>query len=105
VGWSVFNRCNERILWGDALFAPRHAGAAGPILATAMAQPELTGAAEIAGWFPNQPTWWSQELETLGFSDHPEPEGLGMVALSDAEPEAFAAIGKMYYTMGDGDLF
>ncbi|MEM7355652.1 MAG: hypothetical protein AAF657_32860, partial [Acidobacteriota bacterium] len=105
VGWSVFSRRQDRLVWGDALFDPRHARAAQAVLASALVQPELEGAEQIAGWFPEQPVWWHEELLRLGFVDRPEPEGLGMVALPDTEPEAFADLARLYYTMGDGDLF
>ncbi len=105
VGWSVFRRKETFIQWGDALFHPRHAAAAEPILAAALAQPELTGAERIHAWFPHQPEWWSDQVEELGFRTEDEPDGLGMVALGDAETEAYAQLEQMYYTMGDGDLF
>ncbi len=105
VGWGVFRRRGDRIAWGDALFHPRHARAAEALLASAITQPELTGASHIDAWFPKQPVWWDQQLRALGFQDQPEPEGLGMVALADTAPEAFTDLGSMYTTMGDGDLF
>ncbi len=105
VGWSVFRRRGDAVAWGDALFHPRHVRAAEPILAAALAAPELAGARRIEGWFADNPPWWSERLGELGFSVRPEPQGLGMIALPDAEPEAFDELGKMYVTMGDGDLF
>ena len=83
----------------------RHAGAAEAILAAALGEPELAGAERIEAWFPQNPSWWSERLTLLGFVEQPEPEGLGMVALADSEPEAFEQLGELYYTMGDGDLF
>ena len=105
VGWSVFRRRGDDALWGDALFDPRHARAAEPILAAALAEPELAGATRMAAWFPERPRWWSGRLAGLGLAARPEPQQLGMVALADAEPEALARLGELYYTMGDGDLF
>ncbi len=105
VGWGVFLRHGESIAWGDALFHPRHLRAAEPLLATALTEPELVGARRIDAWFSGGPAGWDQQLASLGFSVHPEPQGLGMIALADTEPEAFARLGEMYTTMGDGDLF
>ncbi len=105
VGWSVFLRRGDAIALGDALFDRRHCQAAEPILATALAEPELAGARRIEAWFSGGPPRWDEQLAKLGFLTRPEPQGLGMIALSDTEPEAFDRLGEMYTTMGDGDLF
>ncbi len=105
VGWGVFLRRDDRLAWGDALFDPRHTSAAEPILAAALAEPELAGARRIEAWFSGGPARWNRQLAKLGFLTRPEPQGLGMIALADAEPEAFDKLGEMYTTMGDGDLF
>ena len=111
VGWSVFLRradpdgSSEHVAWGDALFHPRHLQASEPILAAALAEPELAGAARVDAWFSGGPDGWDEQLAKLGFVTRPEPQGLGMIALADAEPEAFDRLGEMYTTMGDGDLF
>ncbi len=111
VGWSVFLRradpdgSGHHIAWGDALFHPRHLRAAEPILATALADPDLAGAKRIDAWFSGGPPRWDEQLAQLGFVTRPEPQGLGMIALADTEPEAFDRLGEMYTTMGDGDLF
>ncbi len=105
VGWGVFQRRDDRLAWGDALFDPRHTSAAEPILAAALADPELAGARRIEAWFSGGPRRWNEQLAKLGLVTRPEPQGLGMIALADAEPEAFDKLGEMYTTMGDGDLF
>ncbi len=111
VGWSVFLRradpdgSGTHVAWGDALFHPRHLRAAEPILAAALAEPELAGARRVDAWFSGGPPGWDEELARLGFVTGPEPQGLGMIALADAEPEAFERLDEMYTTMGDGDLF
>ncbi len=105
VGWSVFLRRDDRIAWGDALFDPRHLRAVEPILAAALVEPELAGARRIEAWFSGGPPRWNERLAALGFTVRPEPQGLGMIALADGEPEAFDKLGEMYTTMGDGDLF
>lgn len=102
VGWSVFRRRGERLLWGDALFHPRHVRAAGAVLAAAR---EMSGlrAEAVAGWFPQRPAFLDAELRRLGFVSRPEPEGLGFIYLPDTEADP--PLGELYYTMGDGDLF
>ncbi len=116
VGWSVFLRREDAagrdtvaggatVAWGDALFHPRHTRAAEAILAAALADPELAGAHHVDAWFSGGPPSWDEQLAKLGFAVEPEPQGLGMIALDDAEPEAFDRLDEMYTTMGDGDLF
>lgn len=103
VGWSAFRREGERVRWGDALFEPRHAGAAASVLAQAQCEPELTGAAAVEAWFPERPAWWHEELERLGFVRAPEPADLALMYLPDREERL--PLERLYYTMGDGDLF
>ena len=105
VGWSVFHRRGDAVVWGDALFRPDHLRAVEPILAAALAEPELAGSRRIEAWFSGAPAGWDEQLERLGFGVRPEPQGLGLIALGDAEPGAFESLGGMYTTMGDGDLF
>lgn len=103
VGWSVFRREGERVRWGDALFEPRHVGAAGAILAQALREPELAGAGAVEGWFPERPLWWHEELQRLGFVRAPEPADLALMYLPDRQERL--PLERLYYTMGDGDLF
>lgn len=105
VGWSVFRRREDRLVWGDALFDPRHARAAEPILAAAVGAPELAGASVLETWFPDRPDWWDRELARLGLETRPEPNKLGLMVLPDTEKETPERLRYLYYTMGDGDLF
>ncbi len=105
VGWCVFLRREDSLRWGDAFFHPRHLRAAEPILAAALTQPEFSSTRLVDAWFAGGPPGWDDQLERLGFTVRPEPQGLGMIALADAEPEAFDRLGEMYTAMGDGDLF
>ncbi len=105
VGWSVFRRREDRLVWGDALFDPRHARAAEPILAAAVGAPELAGASVLETWFPDRPDWWDRELDRLGLETRPEPNKLGLMVLPDTEQETPERLRYLYYTMGDGDLF
>ena len=105
VGWSVFRRRDDTVVWGDALFEPRHVGAAGAILAAALRQAELADGAAVEGWFPDRPAFWDHELARLGFEVRPEKNGLTLVFLPDTEPDIGRQLQRLYYTMGDGDLF
>ena len=101
VGWGVFRRKEDRVVWGDALFDPRHVGAAESILARALE--ELEGASCVEGWFPDRPSWWDAELDRLGFAKQREPNRLGFMILPDGDEDP--PLERLYYTMGDGDLF
>lgn len=105
VGWSVFRRLSdERIVWGDALFDPRHPQAVPLLLDRALAAPPLAGAATLEGWLTPRPAWWDERVEDLGFEHRPEPEDLAAVYVPfRVDPgEAFA---RHLYTMkGDSDL-
>lgn len=102
-GWGVFRRRGDQLLWGDALLDPRHARAGGALLARALETPELAGARVVEAWFPDRPAWWDAELRRLGFASQPQPEGLGFMIFPDGEESA--PLARLYYTMGDGDLF
>jgi hypothetical protein len=104
-GWSVFRRKEERLLWGDALFDPRHPSAVRQLLATVLAAPEHRQARTIETWVTPRPAWWAERVLELGFEPRPEPDDLGFVFVPfghDPE-EDFRA--HLYYTMGDSDLF
>ena len=91
------------MIWGDALFDRKHMAAAESLLAAALEQGELTGVSAVESWFPDRPSWWDAELERLGFETRPQPDDLGFMILPDTEPES--PLSRLYYTMGDGDLF
>lgn len=113
VGWGVFRRREDRLIWGDALIDPRHARAAGAILARALETETLetetlktearSGITNVEGWFSDRPDWWNAELRRLGFGPMPQPDKLGFMILPDREEDP--PLSRLYYTMGDGDLF
>jgi hypothetical protein len=104
-GWSVFRRKGERLLWGDALFDPRHPAAIRQLLAAVLATPEHRQVRTVETWITPRPAWWAERVLELGFEPRPEPDDLGFVFVPfghDPE-EGFRA--HLYYTMGDSDLF
>jgi len=109
-GWSVFRaKGDDRLLWGDALFDPRASGAARQLLAHVLAAPEHRQAHRqvktVETWATSRPAWWRKQILALGFESRPEPDDLGFVFVPfDEDPEEeFRA--RLYYTMGDSDLF
>ena len=105
VGWGVFRRQDDRILWGDALVHPRHLRAIGPLLSAAVNELGDGDRLPIEAWFSRGPSWWVEHLAALGFERGPHPQGLGFMTLPDGEPEATQRLPELYYCMGDGDLF
>lgn len=105
VGWSVFRRRQDALVWGDALCEPRSPGAVRRLLAHALAQPEHAGVARIETWATARPGWWQPLLRSIGFEERPDPQGLGMVFVPFEIDPAEAMRTHLYYTMGDSDLF
>lgn len=102
-GWSVFRVRDGVLLWGDALFDYRVHDAAA-VLLRHMA-PEL-GARRIAGWFPARPRWFDRLLRDLKLDPAPEPQDLGLMCVPFVQADATARMrDRLYYTMGDSDLF
>lgn len=102
-GWSVFRVNDGVLLWGDALFDYRVHDAAA-VLLRHMA-PEL-GARRIAGWFPTRPRWFERVLRDLQLESAPEPQDLGLMCVPFVQADATAQMReRLYYTLGDSDLF
>lgn len=105
VGYAVFRRRGERLAWADALFHPRHLGAAGDLLRHALALPEHRGIETVEAWFPPRPAWFWPHLSKLGFSARPEPNDLALMLVPHLEKNAAELLReRFYYTLGDGDL-
>ncbi len=105
VGWSVFRRLEDRLIWGDALVDPRHSGAAASLLAASQRYSQLAPVHRLEAWFSERPRWWSKQLSALGLAAAPEPRGLALMALPNEEGITSERLQDLYYTMGDGDLF
>lgn len=105
VGWGIFRREGERLLWGDALIDPRYPEAVVRLLHSAVQSPAGQGAASVEGWFPDRPAWLSAELDRLGLRWAPEPSDLSLMCVPFTEPDSAQRLRRLYYTMGDSDLF
>lgn len=104
VGWSVFRRRGEQLVWCDALFHPRHASAAADLLRAGLEHSELQGTQEVIAWFPPRPAWWHEQLMTLGFEAQAEPNDLGVMYVPHARSDSGELLTQLYYTLGDSDL-
>ena len=103
VGWAVFRRRDQKLLFGDALVDPKHLDAADSLLRAALDANQSESLEGVEAWFPTTPTWWNEKLLQLGFESRRHPDRLGFMILPDAEVEA--PLTELYYSMGDGDLF
>jgi len=102
-GWSAFRIRERRLLWGDALFDPKHLGAMDVLLRHVVPQYPVD---VIEAWFPPRPIWLDRALQSLGFETKPDPQDLGYMCVPFVKTDASARIAEsLYYTMGDSDLF
>ena len=106
IGWGVFLKSGNDLLWGDALFDPHERDGLKPLLAEAAAIAELGHGAALRGWFPPRPVWWNQWLDQMGFEIKEEPNRLGLCYVMFTHPEMESTLKESYYyTWGDSDLF
>lgn len=106
VGWGVFRRDGDRLVWGDALFDPRHVGDASYLLQAALEQPEAAAVKQVRGWFPERPAFWDRLLGELGFESRSEPRGLALIFMEFEERNLLERMGsRLYYTLAESDLF
>lgn len=106
VGWSIFYREADKLIWGDALFYPDCEGYVKYMLSHLKKHPISTGANFIEGWFPPRPVWWDIILNDIGFSIEAEPNNLHLTGPVFNDPDAPETLKKyFYYTLGDSDLF
>lgn len=102
-GWSVFRVRDGALLWGDALFDYRVHDAAAVMLRHMASE---LGARRIEGWFPARPRWFDRLLTDLKLEPAPEPQDLGLMCVPFVQSDATARMrDRLYYTMGDSDLF
>ena len=103
MGWGVFRKKEDVLLWGDALFDPSCPQSAQTLLAEIVRQ---KAPARIEGWFSQKPIWWAQTLQRMGFVASEEPNKLTPAFKRfscDFNSTIFENL--LYYTMGDSDLF
>ena len=105
---TVLTRMGARMQGGTlagVLSVMLPAVAAAIVLAKALELPEHQGVTLVETWGTSRPPWWRALLVELGFVERPEPAGLGMVFVPFAVDPTEAFRDRLYYTMGDSDLF
>jgi len=103
VGWIVFRIREDRFSWGDALFDPRHEDAVEVMLRHVVPPYPVES---IEAWFPPRPAWFDAVLKRLGFEQRHEPQSLALMCVPWTMSDATEAMReRLYYTMGDSDLF
>lgn len=102
-GWSVFRMRGDTLAWGDALFDRRQPDAAEVLLRHVCGELKPR---KVEAWFPARPAWWDAILRDLGFQSAPEPQDLSLMCVPFTMPDAAGRMReRLYYTMGDSDLF
>lgn len=102
-GWIAFRIRDDRFTWGDALFDPRFEDAPEVLLRHVVSGHPVTA---IEGWFPPRPRWFDETLGRLRLALRPEPQDLSLMCVPFTMPDATARMRqRLYYTMGDSDLF
>ncbi len=106
LGWGAFQRRNEVLVWGDALFDPRHGKLARELLMAALESDEGRGAKRIEGWYPDRPIFWDEVLRELGFERREDPEKLAFIFIEFEERDLQRRLSeRLYYSRADSDLF
>jgi GNAT acetyltransferase-like protein len=102
-GWSVFRVREDRLLWGDALFDPRHPSAVDVLLRHVVPGYPVK---RVEAWFAPRPLRLAGALRNAGFTPAAEPQDLSVMCVPFVVADATERIRQsLYYTMGDSDLF
>src|SRR5581483_6925570 len=94
VGWSAFRIRDNRIVWGDALFDPRHEDAIDVLLRHVTAS---YNAEKIEAWFPPRPVWITSILQRAGFVSAAEPQDLSLMCVPFQMVDATARMRQSLY--------
>ena len=104
MGWCVFRLRDSVLVWGDALFQEQGKRQV-PVLLSHVLN-VFPGVQRIEAWFSGKPAWWTEVLRQLGFKAVKEPNDLvAGVTIFDPYFSLGSIEARLYYTMGDSDLF
>jgi hypothetical protein len=106
VGWSVFSKRRDTLIWGDALFRKTISVRTVKRMLAYVLRYYFPGVARIEGWFSPEPHWWTNLLREIGFRLTDEPNRLvSGVTIFDRSFSLECIKKDFYYAMGDSDLF
>jgi hypothetical protein len=106
IGWSVFLKRENHLIWGDALFDKKHPEALTFLLNYIFSMPQCKEIEIIEGWFSKNPEWWNNILDNAEFRITDEPNKLTPCFVTFTHTDVLEKLQKfLYYTMGDSDLF
>ncbi len=105
VGWSVFSKKNDILLWGDALFNQNYPASVRYLLGNVIRN-HFPDVKRIEGWFSKQPGWWASILKKIGFEIVQEPDKIAPAIIFFSSEFTLDHLDRYwYYTKGDSDLF
>jgi hypothetical protein len=106
IGWSVFLKRENHLIWGDALFDKKYPEAITFLLNYILSIPQCKEIEIIEGWFSKNPEWWNNILDNAEFQITVEPNRLTPCFVIFTHTDILEKLQKfLYYTMGDSDLF
>lgn len=107
VGFGVFARKNDTIVWGDGIFTLGNYRAIRQLLQTVCEDGYFKGCTKIDAWFSKaSPQELRDTLMSLGFVEAQEPDNLfPCFVFFDKEHNPEQMDKDFYYTKGDSDLF
>ena len=103
VGWLVLRMRDGRMTIGDLLLDPDHAELFDLALRH-LASVFPAGAVEM--WCPSRPAWLHERLAESHLELQPEPQDLSLVVVPFVKRDTVETMrDRLYYTIGDSDLF
>lgn len=103
IGWLIFRLRDDRFSLGDLLVDPEHVDG---LEAALRHLTSVIPAANIETWCPAHPQWLSRAFDDLGFELFREPQDLSLMCVPFERRDAAELMRtRLFYTMGDSDLF
>ena len=104
IGWAVFSRKGDTLVWGDGLFDKSRLHYLPYLLHYVLN--DHPGVNKVVGWFSKKPQWWYDHLGKCGFLVTKEPSNLfPCFKFFSNEYDLDFLENNLFFTMGDSDLF
>ncbi len=106
MGWSVFEKKGNALLWGDALFHRSTVTHLRYFLSSVISAVNDGTLKTVEGWFGRKPGWWDKALRDTGFVAMREPSALHLTIRNGSDEKIPDLLREsLYFTWGDSDLF